>query len=184
MARGTGTRRALSEANISELIRGNPAALAAQAAKGGNVQPAQPGVGLPPRPTPEQAAANAAASAAGVQASNNPNAPQPTAPQSVEGDDAAADVDSPAEATPSEGEKKSDKKDKEEEKKEIQYRDKGGSGPQFLFGMGGKGDINEGADAGVAAEQKKALLKKLVKKFNATPGPGQGPTPPPAGPSR
>ena len=192
MARGTGTNRALSEANISELIRGNPAALAAQAAKGGNTKPTpgatptpaaqpagatpnpanptQPPTGMPPVPTAAQAAANAAASAAGVQASNNPNAPQ-----SMEGDDSAADVDSPAEAKT---EEKKDEKDKKEEEKTIQYRDSGGRGPQFLFGMAGRGDINEGPDTAATAEQQKSLLKRLVKKLGTPQPPPGSPLPP------
>lgn len=166
MARGTGTRRALSEANISELIRGNPEALAAQAAKGGNVQPtpnpaANPAA-APTQPTPAAQAPTPAA---------NPAA-QPTAPANQPGNPPA---------TPAE-------KDEEKEKKKTPFtvRD-GGSGPGFLFGMSGKGDINEGADTAAQAEQSQALLKKLVKKIQTGQPLGQnqvGPTPPPAGPSR
>lgn len=181
MARGTGTRRALSEANISELIRGNPEALAAQAAKGGNVQPtpnpaANPAA-APTQPTPAgQAPTPAASPTANPAAQPTPTAAnpaaQPTAPANQPGNP-------PAPST--EGDK-----DKEKKKTPFTVRD-GGSGPGFLFGMSGKGDINEGADTAAQAEQSQALLKKLVKKIQTGQPLGQnqvGPTPPPAGPTR
>jgi len=68
--------------------------------------------------------------------------------------------------------------EKKEEEKTIQYKDTSGSGPKFIFGMAGHGNIEEGADAAVGQEQQKALLKKLVKKLG-TPTPPPGATPPP-----
>lgn len=49
MARGTGTNRAMSEGDISKLIRGDKEALAKQAATGGNIKP-QPAAELPKAP--------------------------------------------------------------------------------------------------------------------------------------
>jgi outer membrane biosynthesis protein TonB len=180
MARGTGTRRALSEANISDLIRGNPEALAAQAAKGGNTKPVP---ATAPTPTP---AANPAAAPTTPTPAAAPTQPTPTAQAPTP----AANPATPA-ATPTTKPTKQPKpaknpaapaEEEQQAEREVRYRDVQGSGPQFLFGMSGKGDINEGADAATQEGLSKELLKKLTKKIAAQRA-AQGPTPP-AGPTK
>jgi outer membrane biosynthesis protein TonB len=175
MARGTGTRRALSEANISELIRGNPEALAAQAARGGNT-----------KPTPATApAANPAASPTTPTPAAAPTQPTPTAQAPTP---AANPVNPAAPTTKPTKQPKPAKnpaapaEEEQQAEREVRYRDVQGSGPQFLFGMSGKGDINEGADAATQEGLSKELLKKLTKKIAAQRA-AQGPTPP-AGPTK
>jgi outer membrane biosynthesis protein TonB len=160
----------MSEGDISKLIRGDKEALAKQAATGGNTKPANPGTA----PTP------AAQPAPATQNPTNPAAqPTPTAANPAAQPTTPANQPSPGTPPPA-----PEKEEKKQQKKPFSVAD-GGSGPGFLFGMSGKGDINEGADAGEQAEQSQALLKKIVKKIQSgQPLSNQGAAPTPIQPSK
>ena len=158
----------MSEGDISKLIRGDKDALAKQAATGGNTKPAPaPGTTPTPAGTAPAATPNPATPANPAATPTNPaNPANPTQPPT------GMPPVAPTPTTPPEEEKK-------EEEKTIQYKDTSGSGPQFIFGMGGKGDINEGADEAASMGAQQELLKKLVKKIQAKGGPVQATPPPP-----
>lgn len=172
MARGTGTNRAMSEGDISKLIRGDKTALAKQAATGGNTKPANPA-------TAPTLAAQPAPAAQNPSPTNPAAQPTPTAANPAAQPTAAANQPSPGTPPPL-----PEKGEKQQKKQPFSVKD-GGSGPGFLFGMSGKGDINEGADAGEQAEQSQALLKKIVKKIQSgQPLSNQGAAPTPIQPSK
>jgi hypothetical protein len=173
MARGTGTRRALSEANISELIRGNPEALAAQAAKGGNVQPAPEAVkNLPPAPGEDMLAQKL-----GVPV------------------DVVRELHKEFTKADKKAVKAGTKEEPHDEKKKnwwtVEIPEREGPGFASLLQERGHGSTNEamptpggGEAAGGAAEAKDGeSLAQLIKRRTGTPPPNAPQSPAPSAPS-
>jgi 2-oxoglutarate dehydrogenase E1 component len=169
----------MSEGDISKLIRGDKEALAKQAATGGNTKPANPATAPTPAAQPAPAAQNPANPAQNPAPTSPAAQPTPTAANPAAQPTSPANQPSPGTPPPA-----PEKEEKKQQKKPFSVAD-GGSGPGFLFGMSGKGDINEGADAGEQAEQSQALLKKIVKKIQSgQPLSNQGAAPTPIQPSK
>lgn len=163
MARGNSTRRNLSPEEISELLKGNPAALQKQAQKGGNVQPAPvpaPTAQNPSGPPPKAPYPNPSANPVNpTPTSQQPPSPTKPTPTPTPATNPAAN---PAQPPPL------PKKEKTPAPWWAQKNN--GLLRKMLFGGGRGGNIEQAAiDYGAQAEMQE-LINKARKRMGLKPG--------------
>jgi hypothetical protein len=169
VARGNSTRRNLPPEEISELLKGNPAALQKQAQKGGNapkptpapVPTAQNPSGLPPKAPYPKPSANPVNPTPTSQQPPNPTQPTPTPTPAT--NPTASPAKNPA-ANPAQPPPLP--------KKETPWWAQKNNGVlrNMLFGSHGRGNIEEAAiDYGAQAEMQE-LINKARKRMGLKPG--------------
>lgn len=199
MARGTGTKRALSEADVAKLIRGDVDALIKQAATGGNLEaapttgPTQEPISTTAGPTPTTGPTTIPV-APGTPASTPPTGgTPPILPNAVPPPAGTPPVTTPpAGATPpatTPPAKKPNEEKKEERETKYVLGKKMGRG--FRFGGSGSGyNLEGGAEKASPTGSGEAIERELsrqaeAKKRKAKRKPGSSPpTPPSAAPGK
>lgn len=171
MARGNSTRRNLSPEEISELLKGNPAALQKQAQKGGNAPKSAPAPaptaqnpsGPPPKAPYPNPSANPVNPTPTSQQPPNPTQPTPTPTPAT--NPAASPATNPA-ATPAQP----PPLPKEKAPAPWWAQKNNGLLRKMLFGGGRGGNIEQAAiDYGAQAEMQE-LINKARKRMGLKPG--------------
>ena len=159
MARGNSTRRNLSPEEISELLKGNPAALQKQAQKGGNAPKPAPA----PAPTAPNPSANPANPTPTSQQPPSPTQPTPTPTP------ATSPAASPA-ANPAANPAQPPPLPKQKAPTPWWAQKNNGLLRKMLFGGGRGGNIEQAAiDYGAQAEMQE-LINKARKRMGLKPG--------------